>query len=423
MIKKLSRAVLLYAIYCVLHVTFDSTLSAAQIPLSQVKVVGSDPAVLNFPRKHDDRDISLNSFGIVPGTMSIRTSNTDHWPGIDGTMDRDSQAGTLWIFLKINGQWYATGAERLRKYQVNGDKPEADPNEGGLSTLVGQGWLYDENRWREMTGHNPQPGEHVGFMVAAGSTRSDNLTPVKERTNVIEVVWPGPNGAMPFNVVWNEAVAQEFSCPAFTQHAADVVDAMVPRFAGGRPGGTDDERRELTRSILEQLAFDEPGAGWTWKSADPGRPPSKDAMTMLVGGRLCAWDWQNGSSRARQVQVGQRAEDITGQNPIPVVAKNHLGTTQPPGGGGGSEVTKAEFDALKSQVASLQAQVAQGQADLAAASAELGQAKAMAADALAKAQSAADGVARIDAYLGSRPIPVKCRASAFGIGLSCSLEF
>lgn len=180
-----------WLLMCVLVVTP----AWAQIPLNSVKVVGSDPAILKFPVS-----ATFDVYGIVPGTQTIRTTGTDRWPAvaIDET-GNPVQSGTLWVFLNVNGQWYATGAERLRPNQLNGTKPQGSP-----TNLIGDGWLYDVNRWGPMAHYNPAPGEHVGLMVVAGSTRSDNQTPVKERTNVIEVLWPGANGANPVTVVWSE---------------------------------------------------------------------------------------------------------------------------------------------------------------------------------------------------------------------------
>lgn len=173
-----------------------SGVSTAQpIPVSQVTVVGSSAAVLGFPAT-----ATFDSFGLVPGTMTIRTSGTAAWPAVAIEPNgAPVQSGTLWVFLHIGGQWYATGAERLRPSQVNGGKPEGSPTD-----LIGAGWLYDVNRWGRMAGYNPVPGEIVGVMVAAGSTRSDNNTPVKERTNILAIQWPEANGANPVTVVWRE---------------------------------------------------------------------------------------------------------------------------------------------------------------------------------------------------------------------------
>jgi len=54
----------------------------------------------------------------------------------------------------------------------------------------------------------PQVGEHVGMMVVAGSTRSDDNTPVEERTKLIAFAWPGPGGARKIQPLWVEGQQQ-----------------------------------------------------------------------------------------------------------------------------------------------------------------------------------------------------------------------
>lgn len=169
------------------------------IDLSQVKVLGGAAGVLQFPAS-----ARLTSFGIVPNAMEIRTTGTESWSPVPLDANGTTQLATLWVFLFVNGQWCAAGAERLRPSQVNGVKPVAEPAAGGLSTLVGNGWLYDVNRWHEMANYNPKPGEAVGVMVVAGSTRSDDKTPTRARTQVIVVEWPGSAGANPMKVLWQE---------------------------------------------------------------------------------------------------------------------------------------------------------------------------------------------------------------------------
>jgi hypothetical protein len=114
------------------------------------------------------------------------------------------------------------------------------------------------------------------------------------------------------------------TCPGFPSRGVQVIDALYDRTLAT---GSDDQRRELTRRIIEQLVFEMPNAGWTWKSADPSRPPSKDSIARIVNGRLCNYDWQSGASRERQVNAGTPGEDITGQNPIPVAGVNRLTET------------------------------------------------------------------------------------------------
>lgn len=169
------------------------------IDLSQVRVLGGPPDPLFFPKT-----ARLDSFGVVPGTMFLRTSGQTQWPPVDidgnGTLD---QAATLWIFLQIGGQWYAAGAERLRPAQVNGTKPNAHASEGGLSTLIGNGWFGDHHP-HPIRGYNPAVGEVIGVMVAAGDSRLGLNAPLRARTDVICVEWRAGEA---MREVWREGAA------------------------------------------------------------------------------------------------------------------------------------------------------------------------------------------------------------------------
>jgi len=128
-------------------------------------------------------------------------------------------------------------------------------------------------------------------------------------------------------LVASVASAQE---PAFPQRGVETIDFLVARFPE-LATGDDDARRTLTKSIIEQMVCDFPTDGYTWKSADPTRPPSKDAIGRQLGGRLFIWDWQNGATRQRAVQAGQPGHDVTGQHPIQVGCVQHTGPVVPPG--------------------------------------------------------------------------------------------
>jgi hypothetical protein len=113
-----------------------------------------------------------------------------------------SQSATLWVLEQIGGIWYATGAERLRPEQLNGDKPSGQP-----PTVIGHDWLYDPARWGPMAYYNPAPGEIMGVMLVAGSTRSDNQTPLKARTNPLWIHWPSAQGLNPAQEVTESETA------------------------------------------------------------------------------------------------------------------------------------------------------------------------------------------------------------------------
>jgi hypothetical protein len=134
--------------------------------------------------------------------LHLEVDHHTTWPAVSIEAGGEpAQAATLWVFLQIGGRWHATGAERLRPGQIAGDDKPEDAN---VNNFIGVSWLFDANRWGPMAGFVPQLGEHVGMMVVAGSTRSDDTTPVEERTKVIEFAWPGPGGAANIQPVWVE---------------------------------------------------------------------------------------------------------------------------------------------------------------------------------------------------------------------------
>jgi len=139
----------------------------------------------------------LTSLAFAPGTIAIDHSLRGTWPPVVIADDGTTQEATIWVFFHIGGQWYATGGERLRPDQTTKDLSEP--------SAIGRGWLYDPGRWGVMTGYVPSPGDLVGFMVVAGSTRSDDHVIVRERSNVVLVPFPEdgvPTSFPPF--AWEE---------------------------------------------------------------------------------------------------------------------------------------------------------------------------------------------------------------------------
>jgi len=108
--------------------------------------------------------------------------------------------------------------------------------------------------------------------------------------------------------------------------AIQIIDAFLQRNPE-LAKGTDDNRRALTMAIAQQIRF-ELGPGWGTKRADPGRPPSKDSFS-FKGDHLYNWDWQNGTSRGRQVFAGQEGAKIDDQTFIEVTGVDRLGVGAP----------------------------------------------------------------------------------------------
>lgn len=142
--------------------------------LGSVTIVGGSPDVSGFAITS-----RITSLRFSPGNIHLEHTKTGQWPGVD--IGGALQESTLWVFFRINGQWYATGAERWRPGQT--DKALSAPS------AIGPGWFYNSG-WAPMTNYVPRPGEQVGFMVVAGSTRVDNRTPARERSAILMIPFP-----------------------------------------------------------------------------------------------------------------------------------------------------------------------------------------------------------------------------------------
>lgn len=107
--------------------------------------------------------------------------------------------------------------------------------------------------------------------------------------------------------------------------------------------GDDDQRRQLTRTIAEQIRFDL-GPGWGTKRASTDRPLSKDSIAFTNGAQLLSFDWQHGATR--EPNPPGEMEDITGQVFVPVAAVNHLRTEPAPPAPQPDDQAEAIFRAL-----------------------------------------------------------------------------
>jgi hypothetical protein len=119
-----------------------------------------------------------------------KADGPDRWPdytppGWDGPIQY-----TLWLALFINGGWHTSG---IIQYWYGLDASGGDVTQNNQIAI---NWVYD-GRWGPMQGHQPAPGEKVGFMVSAGNARGvpdDSQTIVKERSAMALVLFPAAAG-------------------------------------------------------------------------------------------------------------------------------------------------------------------------------------------------------------------------------------
>jgi hypothetical protein len=122
-----------------------------------------------------------------------RQDGPDRWPDLTPPGWQGPLQYTLWLFLRVNGQWVGSGFIQMW-YGRDGSGSHDDPD---VPSLFHQHWYYG-TRWSPMQEHGPiRPGESIGFLVTAGNAR-DSVGPVlQERSNVV-VVPATDNGTFTF---------------------------------------------------------------------------------------------------------------------------------------------------------------------------------------------------------------------------------
>lgn len=109
---------------------------------------------------------SLNA-SVSGGRVNLPYSKAKVWPASDG------MNANPWVFVNLNGQWYAATWEYLRYGQT-------------LKDMRGKSW-GDHIKVAPLSSWEPQSGERIGLMVS-GLVRG-GLSNVKERSNVCMVTW------------------------------------------------------------------------------------------------------------------------------------------------------------------------------------------------------------------------------------------
>ena len=104
------------------------------------------------------------------GTINMPYSKAKVWPAVDGVN------ANPWVFVNMNGQWYAATFEWFRAGQTS--KPVG----------VLDGSMGDHIKVSPLNGWRPRSGERIGLMVS-GLART-KMRNVQERSNVSMVTWP-----------------------------------------------------------------------------------------------------------------------------------------------------------------------------------------------------------------------------------------
>jgi len=151
------------------------------INMAQAQIVNSPFDLANWPVTSAITHLDLAGDGVHP-TFS-KQDGPGKWP--------ESSFGiqfTLGMCLNINGKWHCSAVVQFWT---------GLPAAGGPPNEYAQNWFYDPIRWSPMTGHQPVPGEMIGFFACGGDCRNNtkgDLSLVKERTNIVLVPYPGSGG-------------------------------------------------------------------------------------------------------------------------------------------------------------------------------------------------------------------------------------
>lgn len=162
-----------------------------QIPMEDVTIVAS-PDVKGWAIGASMTKVGLD-FQANQVMDFTKKNGPNAWPFVIGSEGGEIQF-TLWVVLKINGQWMAVACIRCISRAPNDNYVPTGP------TLVpGQlpnNWYYFAP-W-PVGGYQPQPGEPVGWFLTSGDQRRGDIHTIMERTNI--VVTPFSPGLFSFPV-------------------------------------------------------------------------------------------------------------------------------------------------------------------------------------------------------------------------------
>ena len=149
---------------------------AAETPTTGTTTNGLWPAEITGTVKFLHTDVSgwpvtasLHA-SVGGGTISMPYSKAKVWPAVDGVN------ANPWVFVNMNGQWYAATFEWFRAGQTSKPVGVLDGSKG------------DHIKVSPLNGWRPRSGERIGLMVS--SLARTKMRNVQERSNVSMVTWP-----------------------------------------------------------------------------------------------------------------------------------------------------------------------------------------------------------------------------------------
>lgn len=188
-----------------------------------------------------------------------------------------------------------------------------------LGYIITTGEDQNFNAYARYIGGNIQ----VVWNTATGELQKRLFGLHDNKVSVASAVIPTPNPDPNPNP---EPEPEPIKMPELPQAVQDIVQQLYTRHLD-LARGDDDQRRQLTKMIVEQTVFNFPNDGYCWKASSPNNPPSKDSMARQLDGKLYSWDLFNGANR--KPIINPPTDDITGQHAIVLAGVNHLGAPEP----------------------------------------------------------------------------------------------
>jgi hypothetical protein len=121
--------------------------------------------------------------GAVTRIEFTKQDGANRWPDVTPPGWQGPLQYTIWLFLKIDGQWVGSAFIQMWHGRDGSGSP-ADPD---VPSVFHDHWYYG-TRWSPMQDHGPiRTGELIGLMVTAGNAR-DSVGPVlQERSNLVAI--------------------------------------------------------------------------------------------------------------------------------------------------------------------------------------------------------------------------------------------
>lgn len=164
---------------------FAAPASAQPIIQPAAVKVANSPNVLAWPVTTHITRLELADAGV-----RVTFDRCEVWPDVTPPGWDGPLRFTLWLVENIGGEWFASGIIQFWACdQFNGGAVYRD-------NQIARNWVYDA-RWSSMVGHQPRPGERIGFLVSAGNARGQDDHLVAERSDIVELLMPSAAAAYP----------------------------------------------------------------------------------------------------------------------------------------------------------------------------------------------------------------------------------